>query len=201
MPVAGIILAAGLSRRMGQSKLLLPWEGRPILRHVVDAALGSQLAPLVVVTGAHAGDVAAVLQGLSIDLVHNPDYTSGLATSLRAGIRAVPKHASAALVMLGDQPRLTGEVIDRLLDAYRQSAAPIVAPFARGRRGNPVLFAHSLFPTLLEIEGDAGARAVVETYHDEVLGVEVDAALFEDIDTPEAYATLVGGPVEEAQRT
>ncbi len=94
--------------------------------------------------------------------------------------------------MLGDQPRLTGEVIDRLLEAYWRSGGPIVAPFASGRRGNTVLFARSLFPSLLEAGGDAGARSVIEARHGEVVAVEVDPAVVEDIDTPEAYAALAG---------
>ncbi len=94
--------------------------------------------------------------------------------------------------MLGDQPRLTGGVINRLLDAYWRSGGPIVAPFADGRRGNPVLFARSLFPDLIGTQGDAGARGVIEAHHDEIHAVEVDPAVFEDIDTPEAYAVLLG---------
>ncbi len=190
-PVAGVILAAGLSQRMGQSKLLLPWQGRPIVRHVVDAALRSRLAHLLVVTGAQTGEVAGALNGLALDLIHNPDYASGLASSLRAGILAVPNHVAGVLVMLGDQPRLTGDVIDTLLDAYWSTGAPIVAPFARGRRGNPVLFARALFADLLQAGGDAGARGVIEAHHDQILAVEVDPEVFEDIDTPEAYAALL----------
>ncbi|MDQ5851315.1 MAG: nucleotidyltransferase family protein [Chloroflexota bacterium] len=195
-PVAGVILAAGLARRMGGSKVLLPWQGRPLVRHVAEVALASQLDEILVVTGHRAHDVGAVLRDLPLRVIHNPDYQGGLSTSLRAGIAALGEDVAGALIMLADQPLLTSTAIDSLLQAYWRTAAPIVAPFAHGRRGNPVLFARALFPDLLEVAGDEGARAVIEAYRDRMEGVEVDEAVFQDVDTPEVYAALSDRPAD-----
>ncbi len=189
--VGGVILAAGLGRRMGAPKLLLPWQDRPLIRHAAETALASQLDTVFVVTGYRADAIANALQGLAVQIVHNPDYAAGLSTSLHTGVRALPGRYTAALIMLGDQPLLTSTIIDRLLEAYRATRAPLVAPVAGQRRGNPVLFARSLFPALLEVSGDEGARAVVAAHHAELHGVEVDERVFYDVDTPEAYAGLV----------
>ena len=190
-PIAGIILAAGLGSRMGGAKVLLPWHGRPLVRHLAEVALGSHLDETLIVTGYRADEVAAVLQELPIRVIHNPNYLSGLSSSLRAGIAALPEHAGGVLIMLADQPLLTSPVIDTLLQAYWKTSAPVVAPCAGGLRGNPVLFARALFPALLETAGDEGARAVVGAYRDQVHCVEVDEAILQDVDTPEAYAALV----------
>ena len=188
--VAGLILAAGLSRRMGTAKVLLPWRGRPLVRHLAEVALASRLEEVVVVTGHQVDATAAALVDLPVRLVHNPEFESGLASSLRAGVASIHDHADAVLIMLADQPLLGVELIDRLIEAFGETGARIVAPVAAGRRGNPVLFARALFGRLLEVRGDEGARAVIEAQRDQVHRIEVDSDIFEDIDTPEAYARL-----------
>jgi molybdenum cofactor cytidylyltransferase len=195
LPVGGVILAAGLGRRMGVPKLLLPWQGRPLVRHVAEAALASQLDGLLVVTGYRADDVASALEGLPLQIVANSDYEAGLSTSLHAGIRALAGHYSAAMIMLGDQPLLTTEIVDRLLQAYWATQAPLVAPVAGQRRGNPVLFARGLFPELLTIRGDEGARAIINAHRTELHTVPVDESVFFDVDTPEAYAGLIAASI------
>ncbi len=191
--VAGIILAAGLGRRMGSPKLLLPWQGRPIVRHVAETALASHLVEVLAVTG-HAGDqVASALADLPLRIVHNPEYETGLSTSLHAGIRALGERSSAVLIMLADQPLLTPTIIDRLLEAYWTSRAPVVVAVAGPRRGNPVLFERGLYPELLRIQGDQGARRVIEAHRSELQSVEVDERIFYDVDTPAAYSRLIHG--------
>jgi molybdenum cofactor cytidylyltransferase len=157
---------------------------------VAELALGSQLDEIVVVTGHQAGEVVAALAGLVVRTVYNADYAAGLSSSLRVGIDAVPPEASGAMILLGDQPLLTIEVINRLVNAYRISRAAIVAPWAAGRRGNPVLFGRELFGELQEVRGDEGARAVIVAHAPRLELVEVDGAVFEDVDTPEAYERL-----------
>ena len=193
--VGGVILAAGLGRRMGVPKLLLPWQGRPLVRHVAEAALASQLGGVLVVTGYRADDIANALEGLPLQIVANPDYEAGLSTSLHAGILAMAGRYSAAMIMLGDQPLLTTEIIDRLLQAYWATQAPLVAPVAGQHRGNPVLFARRLFPELLTIRGDEGARAIINAHRAELHTVPVDESVFFDVDTPEAYAGLVAASI------
>jgi molybdenum cofactor cytidylyltransferase len=193
--VAAIILAAGSSERMGRPKQLLPIDGQPMLRHVTEAVCASGLDQVVVVLGAHAGTVQAALVGLPIEIVHNQAWREGLSTSLRAGVGALRPDTGAVLVVLADQPALTSNLLRQLVERYRATQAPIVAPFHRGQRGNPVLFDRSLFPELLAVRGDRGAREVIERYKDQMERVTCDdPAVVQDVDTLQDYETTIGSP-------
>ncbi len=176
---------------MGASKVLLPWQGRSIIRQIAEVTLAARFETVLLVTGYRAPEVAAAVRGLSIRIVHNTEYEQGLSTSIRAGVRALPSTVYAATIILGDQPLLFPAVLDRIIQTYLETQAAIVVPFAGRRRGNPVLFDRSLFPRLLALEGDDGARAIVDAYGDKVARVEVDPLIFEDVDTPEAYRRLL----------
>lgn len=189
--VAALILAAGSASRMGTMKVLLPWRGQPLIRHVAEVALAARISDVVVVTGNEASAVAQAVADLPLRIVHNVHYRDGLSGSLRAGIAALDTSVDAVLVLLADQPLLTAAVVDRLIERYVEGDARIVAPFADGQRGNPVLFDRALFPELLQIEGDQGARSVLRAHRDEIAGVEVAANVLEDVDTPEAYEALL----------
>jgi molybdenum cofactor cytidylyltransferase len=177
---------------MGTMKVLLPWHGQPLISHIARVALAARLEQVIVVTGSEAAAVAQALQDMPVEVVHNDHYRDGLSGSLRVGIAAVGTDIAAALVMLGDQPLLTAEVIDRLVECYEQGGASIVAPFADGQRGNPVLFDRRFFAEFQAITGDQGARTVLQTYRDAIVAVEVDSEVLEDVDTPEAYEALLG---------
>jgi len=195
--IAGVVLAAGLSRRMGQAKLLLPIEGRPVVRHVVERLLAAGLDPLIVVTGREDRAIRAALGDLDVIVAVNPHPEAGQAGSVKVGIAAVPADAPAALVALGDQPFVPGEVIVALLEARVRAGRAIVAPCYREGRGNPVLFSREVFAELAEISGDQGARAVLERDPGRVTLVDVDLPMPQDLDTPEDYAKLrrAGNPV------
>jgi len=187
---AGLLLAAGLSRRMGRAKLLLPLAGRPVVRHAAEGLLAAGVEPLTVVVG--PGDaVAAALDGLPVRLVVNPRPEAGQASSLVAGIAALTPGTEAVLVALGDQPFVAADVIRQLIYALEGTDKVIAAPRYRDGLGNPVLFRARVFPEILALGGDRGARAVVERDAARVALVEIDHPMPADVDTPEDYARLL----------
>jgi molybdenum cofactor cytidylyltransferase len=191
--VAAIVLAAGRSTRMGgPNKLLAEIGGRPLVRIVAEQALASRAAPVTVVTGHERAKVEAALAGLRVRLVHNPDYASGLSTSLKAGLAALPPSADGAIVCLGDMPQVTAALIDRLIDAFDpEHGALVVVPTIEGKRGNPVVWSRRFFSDLMALEGDVGARHLIATYADVVAEVPVeDAAALTDVDTPDALLAV-----------
>jgi molybdenum cofactor cytidylyltransferase len=176
---------------MGRPKQLLDWGGRPLVRAAAETAVAARLEPILAVVGAARAEVSAALAALPIRIVDNPGYAGGQSTSLRAGIAALGPAAGAVLVLLGDQPFVTAEIVERIVEAWRQTRAPIVAPVYAGQRGNPVLFARSVFPELLAIQGDQGARAILAGDSSRIHLVRFDDARpLADVDTPEDYARL-----------
>lgn len=193
--IAGIVLAAGRSTRMGASnKLLEPLRGRSILRHAVEAQLQAGLEPVIVVTGHQRGEIEAGLQGLPVSFVHNADYAEGLASSLRVGVAAVPIEAPAALISLGDMPNVTAGVIAKLSASFAQHPEALaVVPTLFGNRGNPVLLVRELFPAVALLTGDRGARRLLEDAGERVVEVPFDdPAIAIDVDTPEALRAVRG---------
>jgi molybdenum cofactor cytidylyltransferase len=205
---AAIILAAGSSSRMGggRHKLLLPLDGRPVLAHVIDATLASQARPIILVLGHQADQVRSQIKPYTthpdITLVENAGYLQGMSTSMRMGVQMLLSYGykkstsssqvDSALIILGDQPMITSQVIDTLITAYRATGKRIVAPLYSGKRGSPVLFDVSLFPELLQVTGDEGGRTVLEHHRQEVELVEIGDALANyDVDTWEAYQQVV----------
>ncbi len=186
--VRALVLAAGRSTRFGPAnKLLAPFEGRTMVGQVVENCRAAGLEPLLV-TGHEAAAIGAALPG--VEAVHNPDYAEGMASSLRAGIAALPKNLGAALVVLGDMPCVKPSTLGALVAAaWRAPAARAVVPAYAGRRGNPVLLRRALFASLLHLHGDVGARKLLEAAGDAVLVLEVDdPGILADFDTPQALA-------------
>jgi molybdenum cofactor cytidylyltransferase len=199
--VAAIILAAGASSRMGQPKQLLAWNGRPLVRGAAEVALAAKLDPLLVVIGYAQAQVEEALAGLPLRLIANPDYAAGQSTSLRAGIDALGQAADAVVVLLGDQPFVTVAIVEQLVDEWHSSGALIVAPTYAGQRGNPVLFARAIFPELLTVQGDQGARTVLAADRARVRLVAFDDPRpLADIDTPEDYERLLNRQNAESRR-
>ena len=189
--VAALILAAGASSRMGRPKQLLDWDGRPLVRAAAEMALAAGLDPLLVVVGGAQAQVTEALAGLPLRLIVNSDYTSGQSTSLRAGIAALNDDIDAVVVLLGDQPFVTTTIIAQLVAEWQMGGALIVAPTYAGQRGNPVLFARAVFPELLAVQGDQGARGVLAADHARLRLVHFDDSRpLADIDTPEDYERL-----------
>lgn len=189
--ITGILLAAGRSTRMGQPKLLLPWGNVHLVRHVAQTALGSSLDHLIVVTGHRAEHMQAALDGLPVTLVHNDAFLDGQSTSVRVGVAGLGADVEAAMILLADQPLLQSSTIDALIVAYREHQPLIVAPRCNGQRGNPVLFDRTLFAQLAALQGDQGARPVLQVHQQHVHLVDVaDEGVLLDLDTPNAYQQL-----------
>jgi molybdenum cofactor cytidylyltransferase len=189
--IAAVVLAAGRASRMGSNKLVAELDGEPIVRRTVRAVLGSRARPVIVVTGHEAEAVRAALAGLDVRFVHNPDFAGGMSTSLRAGIAAAGT-ADAALICLGDMPRLEAEHLDDVIGAFRSGDPDeIVVPTHERKRGNPVLWPRRYFAEIAELSGDVGARALIDRHADRVRLIAIDdPAILVDVDTPAALAEL-----------
>lgn len=186
--VAAVILAAGGGQRFGGLKQLALWRGQPLLGHVIEAVLASQVYEVVVVVGYEAERVAAFIQALwpGLRIVINPYWPWGQSTSMQAGLLALHPESAAALFVLADQPRLSTEVIHALIQCRRETLAPIVVPTYGGQRGNPVLFDRALFPELMAVTGDVGGRGLIHKYADQVAWLPFAAeAAPGDVDRPE----------------
>lgn len=192
-PVAAIILAAGRGLRFGpEPKLLARYRGKPLVRHVAEAALASSAGSVLAVLGHEAERVAAALDGLAVTIVHNPLYADGLSTSLQAGFAALPRRAQAAVILLGDMPLVSGALIDGLVSAWRDAEPVAVVPTTQGRRGNPVLLSRALAPEIRTLSGDRGAAPLLEG-RTGVLELPIDdMAIHRDVDTPAAWRDLAG---------
>ena len=191
--IAGIVLAAGKSSRMGENKLLLADSGVPIIARTVDHALEAGLAEVVVVVGHQLGDVRDALAGRNVRFTEAADFALGMSASLKAGIEAVSGEVDAAIVMLGDMPRVGPGLLRKLIAAYRPAEGKaIVVPVHDGKRGNPVLWDRRYFAAMRALSGDVGARHLIGEHAENVVEVETSNELtFLDVDTPEAYSRLL----------
>ena len=188
--IAAVVLAAGISSRMGENKLLTEIGGRPLVRHVVEAAFSSHASSIVVVTGKDGAQVRAALEGCAVAFVDNREFSRGLSTSLKRGLRALPEDCDGAVMLLGDMPAVTPALIDKLIAAFDPAEGRAICVATHGgKRGNPVLFARRFFEEIEAIEGDVGARGLIGAYPELVCEVDTDdEAPLIDIDTPEDLA-------------
>jgi molybdenum cofactor cytidylyltransferase len=187
--IAAIVLAAGRSTRMGgPNKLLAELDGKKLVRIAAEQALASKASEVIVVTGHQTELIEQALQGLKVRFVKNPDFAGGIASSVKAGIAAVPEACDGAVVCLGDMPLIDAGLIDRLIDGFAPDRGNlIVVPVSDGRRGNPVLWSRRFFKELMTLDGDVGARHLIAKHAEAVAEVPVDGeGAFLDIDTPQA---------------
>jgi molybdenum cofactor cytidylyltransferase len=189
--IAAVVLAAGRSTRAGEvNKLLAPIDGVAMVARTVARIRRSKAAPIVVVTGHQAEDVRAALAEAGVSFTHNPDFADGMATSIAAGVKALPDDIDGALICLGDMPGTDPAEIDRLIAAFdADEAGAICVPVAEGRRGNPVLFARRFFAELAALTGDAGAKTVIAAHAELVTELPMAGrGSLVDLDTVEAIA-------------
>jgi molybdenum cofactor cytidylyltransferase len=195
--VAIVLLAAGRSSRMGEGgshKLLAEFDGLPLVRRSAQTALESNARSVTVVTGHRRAEIEQALSGLSVSTIENPDYASGMASSLIAGISVeAVRDADGILIMLADMPGVSADDLNCLIAAFHESGAgAIVRAVSRGKRGNPVILPRSLNAAILRLEGDIGARHIIETAGVPIVDIEIGDAAHFDVDTPEAVI-LAGG--------
>jgi len=198
LKVYAAVLAAGRSSRMGgPNKLLALFGGEPLVRRTVERALSSKAAGAFVVTGHQEERVRSAISGLDARPVANPDHATGLASSLKAAISAMPADAAGALIMLGDMPEVSAADLDRLIGAFVAAGGrSVVRATHDGKRGNPVILPRTLFPAVARLEGDTGARHIVEAEGAEVIDVEIGIGASVDVDTPEAMK-IAGGVLQD----
>jgi molybdenum cofactor cytidylyltransferase len=188
--VAAVVLAAGQSRRMGQPKMALPWGRGTVIEAVVQLLQEAGVMDIVVVTGGARETVEQALAGNPVRLVHNPQYArSEMVGSLQEGIRALPVDCAAALVVLGDQPGISPEVVRAVIERYRAEGSPLVAPSYQMRRGHPWLAARVTWPELLALAPQDTLRDFLRRHAADMAYVVVDSpAILKDLDTPQDYA-------------
>ena len=210
--VTAILLAAGGGSRLGGGKLLLPWQGRPLIARIMDAvAQTPELLCLTVVLGHDADAVRAAVERcmpelpMPVQFTLNAGWREGLSTSIHCGLAGAlagpgGQAGGGALFLLGDQPLVSARTLATLIRAHGEARArhpnhPATAPAYQGRRGNPVILSPCLFPALLALRGDTGGRRVLQTLGDALLLVPVDdPGVLHDVDTPEAYEALCARP-------
>ena len=193
--IAAIVLAAGMSRRMGRLKALLPFGDKPMLARVMEnLELAQRIEPIIVVTGHAAEEIVLAAhqstpEAHNIVFAHNANYARGeMLSSVQTGIRTLPPDIGAFLMVLGDQPGVLPSTINALCNAFIETRAPIIQPVFNGRRGHPLLFAAPCIPEILALPPGATLRDCVQRHRDEAVQVNVtDATVVADVDTPDDY--------------
>jgi molybdenum cofactor cytidylyltransferase len=195
--VAGVVLAAGLSRRLGQNKLLAALGGEPLVRRTVRRALEAGLDPVLVVVGHERERVEAALEGLDCQTVFNPRYAEdGKNGSLKAGISAVPDDVAGTMVILADMPRVESGMMATLLERFRAGRAPLVVSRYGDVTAPPMLYDRSLFVELLSMQGEGCGKRVVRAHMDRAELVDWPPEALRDLDVPED-AEALGARLEE----
>jgi molybdenum cofactor cytidylyltransferase len=189
-PVAGVVLAAGASTRMGKNKLLFPLEGSSVLRRAVARAIDAGLDPVIVVLGHEAEHARRELDGLDVRTPLNPAYEEGINASLRTGLASLPADAEAVVVMLADMPFVTSDMLATLVERFRSGLAPLVISEYDQVNAPPMLYARTLFPELLAMSGEGCGREVVRRHRHEADVVAWPASALDDLDVPGDYERI-----------
>jgi molybdenum cofactor cytidylyltransferase len=186
--ISALLLAAGESKRMGASKLALPWGRETVLEHCLHVLLQSRVMEVVVVLSDRTRDLENLLRGPRVKLVMNPDYKKGMSTSIRRGLRAVDSRSEGILIALGDQPLLKSATVNLLLRAFKGGKETIVVPVFQGQRGHPVVFDRQYATDLSRLEKDVGARSLLRQYPENIVEVKTKSkGTVLDIDTWRDY--------------
>lgn len=190
--IAGLVLAAGESSRMGRDKALLPYRGQTFLETIVAKLREAGIASATVVLGYHAEEIRQAVDLTGMEVVTNCDYLRGQTSSLQAGLAALDKSVDAVVLCLVDHPAFESPTLLTLIETFAHTAAPVVIPTHGGRCGHPVLIAQPLFAPILALSPDEGANSVIRAWHSRTQFVEVaDPGILVDVDDPEVYRALI----------
>jgi len=191
--VSSILLAAGKSRRMDRPKQLMPWGQSTMLEQTIDNLLGSAVNEVIVVVGHKAEEVRKTIGTKPVKVAVNPDYEQGMSTSIVAGLSLIDSQAQAVMLVLGDQPLIDIQTINRLIDEFYDCDKGITIPTYHGKRGHPVIFAMKYKEELLGLKGDIGGRQIIKDHPEDVLEVAVHCeGIITDIDTIIDYQSYIG---------
>ncbi len=187
--IAAVVLAAGMSRRMGRAKQTLPWGEKTVITHIVQTLLDAQVPNIVVVTGAENVQVSALLADLPVTVVFNPNYQQHeMLVSLQSGLLSLSPQVEAALVCLGDQPQVKVEVVQAVTDAFTHTRAGLVVPSFNHRRGHPWLVARALWDDLLQLSPEHTLRDFLNAHQQHIHYLEMATdTILQDLDTPHDY--------------
>ena len=188
--IAGIIIAAGESKRLGRIKQLLPWRGKSLIEFIIQTARDCKLEPIHVILGANYDQIAPLINHPRVKIIKNQRWKEGKGTSISLGINSLPEKVRAAFVFVVDQPFLNKKLINALLNIYEFKNAGIIAPYVREIQSNPVLFDRSVFSELIKLKGEEGGRNIFNNYRLEKLDWEDEKVLW-DIDTLAEYEKLI----------
>ena len=187
-----IILAAGESRRMGQPKMLLPFEGKTMIEKVIDNVSGSKVENLMIVLGAERESIVKIIEELPVRYCFNDNYEAGMLSSVKCGFRNIPLNYAASLVFQGDQPLITSKVIDGVIEAYLSSGKGIVIPVYRNKRGHPILIDRKYGDEIEKLSPVKGLRSLAYKFPDDVLEVETnESGILRDFDTYDEYMKAI----------
>jgi molybdenum cofactor cytidylyltransferase len=190
--ISAVLLAAGESRRMGEFKQLLPLGDKSFVEHCVDNLLASRVGEVIVVTGHRESEVRRAIGARRVTFAYNPEYQSGMASSIKRGVNSVSENAQACVLALVDQPRIDASVIDRIIEMYEKAQPLIVLPIYQGQNGHPILVDLSLKEEILNMDPAQGLREVVHSHPGKISRVEVsDRRVLEDCDFPEDYKRIL----------
>lgn len=192
--LTAIVLAAGEASRMGTNKLTLPWGTSTVLGQTLAVLQEAGLRDILVVTGHEAARATAIAHNADVPSIHNPDFRQGMLSSVQAGVRTLPAHCDAALIVLGDQPMVASSTVASLIEAWQGHDNGLVAPVHDQRRGNPVLIGRRHFDELLALPAGAAPRDLLQRHTADLMLVPVDdPAIHRDLDRPEDYSRWVPG--------
>ncbi|MEK6320734.1 MAG: nucleotidyltransferase family protein [Acidobacteriota bacterium] len=190
--ISAVLLAAGESRRMGEFKQLLRLGDKSFVEHCVDNLLASRVGEVVVVTGHRESEVRRAIGARRVTFAYNPEYKSGMASSIKRGVHAVSENVKACVLALVDQPQIDADVINRIIETYENTQPLIVIPTYEGKNGHPILLDLSLKEEILNVDPAQGLREVVHAHPGEIARVEVsDRRVLEDCDLPGDYQRIL----------